>query len=221
MQDQPWPLFDLAVRTPRLELRPPRESDMYALVHLAGEGIHDPSSMPFLVPWTDLPSPRRERESLQFYWRCWAEWSAERWRLPLVAVADGVVVGTQDLAADDFVTRRVVETGSWLGAAHQGRGLGKEMRSAVLHLAFVGLDATRALTGAWHDNGASLGVTRALGYEPNGDQVRLRRGRPALELEFKMDRAGFDRIRRSDIVVDNLDPCLPLFGLADEASTGP
>jgi RimJ/RimL family protein N-acetyltransferase len=221
MDADPWPLFDLRIRTPRLELRPPREADTYALVALAARGIHDPDFMPFLFPWTEVPSPRRERESLQFYWRCWADWSVENWRLPLAVIADGTVVGVQDMAGDGFLRRRVVHTGSWLGRAHQGQGLGKEMRLAVLHLGFLGLDAHRAETGAFVGNDASLGVTRALGYEANGDGVQLQRDDPARELRFKMDRAGFDRIKRSDIVIENLDPCLPMFGLADEAASRP
>ncbi len=39
-------------------------------------------------------------------------------------------------------------TGSWLGRAHQGRGLGKEMRQAALHIIFAGLGAQQAVTRA-------------------------------------------------------------------------
>jgi RimJ/RimL family protein N-acetyltransferase len=216
MGDEYWPLFDLRIRTPRLELRPPREADVYDLTRLSAQGVHDPSFMPFRVPWTDTPSPRRERESLQYYWRCWAEWSVDRWSLPLVVVHDGRVVGMQGLDAELFPRRRTVSTGSWVGAAHQGRGIGKEMRTAVLHLAFLGIEAHRAETGAWQDNLASLAVTRALGYESNGDQVHLQRDRPNRELRFKMDRTGFERIRRHDITIEGLEPCLAQFGLAGE-----
>ena len=59
-----WPLFDLVVRTPRLELRLPREEEFAAIVDLVDAGIHDPATMPFFVPWTDLaagPPPARPR----------------------------------------------------------------------------------------------------------------------------------------------------------------
>ncbi len=49
---------------------------------------------------------------------------------------------------------------------------------ACLALAFDGLDAEFALTGAWHDNEASLGVTRSLGYVEEGRRRELRRGVP-------------------------------------------
>ena len=41
---------------------------------------------------------------------------------------------------------RTVGTGSWLGRPYQGRGIGKEMRGAVLALAFDGLGAEVAET---------------------------------------------------------------------------
>jgi hypothetical protein len=62
-------------------------------------------------------------------------------------------------------------------------------------------------------NHASLGVTRSLGYEPNGDSIVALA--PQTELAFKMSRATFERIRRDDITVENLEPCLPMFGLGD------
>ena len=42
------------------------------------------------------------------------------------------------------------------------------MRRAVLALAFDHLGAEAAITSAWHDNTASLGVSRSLGYRDNG-----------------------------------------------------
>jgi hypothetical protein len=53
MPDTQWPLFDLRVRTPRLEIRFPTDADLYRLNELADLGIHEPSAMPFSIPWTD------------------------------------------------------------------------------------------------------------------------------------------------------------------------
>jgi RimJ/RimL family protein N-acetyltransferase len=217
MSDPHWPLFDVRIRTPRLELRLPRDDDLYALIDAFQSGVHDPATMPFLVPWTDTPSPRREREALQWWWSQRAGWKPEAWNLTLCCVVDDQIIGVQDIDAVDFAARRVVTTGSWLALPHQGKGIGKEMRTAVLHLAFLGLGATRAETGAFDDNQPSLAVTRALGYQPNGDMVKMRRGVPHTCLEFVMDRAGFERIRRDDITIEHLEPALPMFGLgADE-----
>jgi hypothetical protein len=70
-----WPLFDLVVRTPRLEIRLPREEEFGALLAVIAAGVHDPATMPFTTPFTDRPSPERERESAQWWWRQRAEWS--------------------------------------------------------------------------------------------------------------------------------------------------
>jgi len=43
--------------------------------------------------------------------------------------------------------------------AHQGQGIGREMREAILHLAFAGLGAQEALSGAFEDNVSSLATS--------------------------------------------------------------
>jgi RimJ/RimL family protein N-acetyltransferase len=206
-----WPLFGLEVRTPRLVLRYPDDALGLELVELAERGVHDPATMPFTIPWTDDPPSAH----LQHLWRNRAEWTPARWHLQLVACVDGEVVGTQGMTAEHFAARRTVETGSWVGMAHQGRGIGKEMRAAMLHLAFAGLGAETATTAAWHDNAASLAVTRALGYDENGWTTEMRRDQADRQLRFVMERAAWEARRRDDIEVVGLDACLGLFGLAD------
>lgn len=210
-----WPFFDLRVRTPRLELRPACSvDDTTALAALAAAGIHEPDFMPFEVGWSTLESPELERNAMLHYWQMWGGFSADRWTVLFAIVADGVVVGTQGVGAASFPELRTVGTGSWLGREHQGKGIGKEMRAAVLHFAFAGLGAQRAETAAWHDNAASLGVTRSLGYVENGDDVKLRPGGgPDVQFRFKMDRATWESRRRDDIEIVGLDACLPLFKL--------
>jgi RimJ/RimL family protein N-acetyltransferase len=215
MTNRHWPLFDLRVRTPRLELRPPDESTMFALIELADRGIHDASFVPFLRPWTHEPDGERQRHSMQYYWRCWSQWSAESWDLPLSVWVDGELVGSQSLMAERFAVTGAFETGSWLGQAHQGQGIGKEMRAAALHLGFEGLGATRAHTGAIEGNEPSMGVTRSIGYEPNGQLIKDRLGERIVVHEYRLDRADWQRQRRDDITIDGLEPCLPQFGRAE------
>src|SRR4051812_24968167 len=160
----PWPLFDLRVRTPRVELRIPTDDELVTLASVAASGIHHPDWMPFKIAWTDVPSPQLERNLLQWHWLGRATWAPEDWSLRLAVFVDGEPVGAQDVAARDFTTVRSVTTGSWLGRPWQGKGIGKEMRAAVLHLAFAGLDALEAHTGAWGGNAPSRGVTRSLRY---------------------------------------------------------
>ncbi|MFP5489204.1 MAG: GNAT family N-acetyltransferase [Acidimicrobiia bacterium] len=202
-----WPLFDLEVRTPRLTMRYVDDDLATQLASLASRGIHDPDVMPFGMPWTRADSPRLERQAMQFYWRCRAETTPTSWNLNFAVLVDGDVVGTSGMTATDFPRLRQFESGSWLGRAHQGRGIGKEMRLATITLGFVGFGAELALTGAWHDNGPSLGVTRSLGYEQQGWRRALRDDAHADRLlGFAMPREHFEReLRRADIELLGVD----------------
>lgn len=214
-----WPLFGLRVRTTRLELRLPDDDDLGTLAELAAAGVHPPETMPFLTAWTDKPSPELERGMLQYHWRSRADWTPAGWTLDLAVLADGVHVGMQGISAADFAVTRSVGTGSWLGRAHQGRGLGTEMRAAVLHLAFAGLGALEARSGAFSDNAASLAVSRQLGYRPDGHSVHARRGQRAIERRLVLTHADWKASGRPAVTVEGLEPCRELFG-ADTGGTG-
>ncbi|MBA2496500.1 MAG: GNAT family N-acetyltransferase [Acidimicrobiia bacterium] len=208
-----WPLFGLRIRTPRLELRHPDDELVCALATLASQGVHPPEEMPFSVPWTDGAPGVTARNVCQWLWRQRAEWQPDRWGLSMAVVVDGVPVGLQDMAGEHFLTCRTVRTGSWLGLGHHGQGIGTEMRAAVLHLAFAGLGAVAAESGAFADNPASHAVSRKLGYERNGVRCELRRGAPATMIGLRLDRDRWASRRRDDITIDGLQPCLPLFAL--------
>ncbi|MFD8479983.1 GNAT family N-acetyltransferase [Kitasatospora sp. NPDC059673] len=210
-----WPVLGLRLRTPRLELRLPRDGELAALAALAAEGVHEPGRMPFMVPWTDLPPAERARAVVQHHWRRLGTWSPDDWALNLTVFADGQVVGLQTLAARNFGVLRQVSTGSWLGAAHQGRGIGTEMRAAVLHLAFAGLGADEAVSAAFADNAASSAVSRKHGYRPDGVEHVVVRGRRVTSHRFRLPRADWEARRTTPVTIDGLAPCLPLFGLPD------
>jgi RimJ/RimL family protein N-acetyltransferase len=194
-----WPLADLQVVAPRLALRYISDDLGVELALLAAEGIHDPVTMPFSFPWTDTPSPELERNTLRYYWRSRAETTAEHWDLNLAVVIDGTAVGTCSAHAEAFPSRRTVSTGSWLGRRYQGQGIGTEMRQAALHLIFAGFDADLAITRAWHDNAASLGVTRSLPYTQTATTRETRRESPDTMVEFAMAPGQWATIRRDDI----------------------
>lgn len=177
----PWPLRNLTLRTPRLELRPDDDAGLAELVEVAREGIHDPSVMPFQSPWTDAPPEELAPNTMRYFWSARAGLVPEDWHVNFLVRADGRVIGTQELHAQHFFVLREVASGSWLGRAHQGRGLGTEMRAAVLLLAFDHLGARTARSEAFGDNLASLGVSRKLGYGDDGTTVQLRRGEAVLE----------------------------------------
>lgn len=212
-----WPLLGLRLRTERLELRLPQGEELAELAELAARGVHPPERMPFLVPWTDLEPGARARSVVQHFWRCQGEWTPDSWDLNLAVFAEGRAVGLQSIGARDFAVLREVGTGSWLGLDHQGQGIGTEMRAAVLELAFAGLGAEYALSGAFSDNAASFAVSRKLGYLDDGVHRAVVRGAPVTERRLRLPRALWQaRPRRPQVVIEGLEPCYELFGLQSE-----
>lgn len=207
-----WPLFRLRLRTARLELRLPTDDDLAALAGCAAGGVHPPERMPFVTAWTDLPPGALQRGVLQWQWRCRADWTPEAWTADFAVLHDGEVVGAQGITAQEFGVRRTVATGSWLGAQHQGRGIGTEMRLAVLALAFDGLGALEAHSGAFQDNPQSAAVSRKLGYRAAGHAVHVRRGERAVETRYVLDRERWLASPRTEVHIDGLDACRELFG---------
>jgi RimJ/RimL family protein N-acetyltransferase len=206
-----WPLVGLRVRTPMLELRYPTDDHLVELMAFSDD-VHDPGFQPFLQPWAQRPSPERERGVLQYLWRQRAELTRDKWALPLAVVVDGRSVGIQEIGATEFAITGTVSTGSWVHRPRHGRGIGTEMRAAVLHLGFAGLGATRAETGSFAGNTASLRVTQKLGYRPNGDEVKVVDGERTVEHRFVLERQDWEPRRRSDIDIVGLEPCRPLLG---------
>jgi RimJ/RimL family protein N-acetyltransferase len=214
----PWPLFDLRLRTPRLELRLPTDDDLLALAAVARAGVHDLPGSPFLVPWDELPSPAFERQFLLHWWRVRGSWSPDDWTLGLAVLAEGRPIGIQDLMARDFAHRRTVGTGSWLGLEHQGKGYGTEMRAAVLSLAFEELGALVAESGYVDGNVASARVSAKLGYLANGERLVAPMGTSVTEHKVRVVPATW----RRDLVpvaIEGLEPCRGLFGERDLPAT--
>ena len=212
------PLFGLQVHTPRLTLRMPTDPELIQLLQVIAEGVHDVSFMPFRFGWTDVPSPRRERESLAHWWRCRADWILTNWHWCGAVHVGDRVVGVQDLIAKDFSTLREVSSGSFIGLEHQGQGIGKEMRAAVLHLAFAGLGATRAHSGYIEGNTASKRVSEGLGYVPNGYSSVMVRGQVVREINLVLERSAWESRRRDDISIEGLADCRELFGASRSAA---
>jgi RimJ/RimL family protein N-acetyltransferase len=209
------PLAGLRVRTARLELRLPTDGEIVALARLAEQGIHPPEEMPFLVPWTDaIGQPDFLERYVAFHEDARRTWSPDRWSLQLAVWAGGKLIGSQGLEAEQFATARTVVTGSWLGRRSQGRGLGTEMRAAVLELAFRGLGAEVARSGALEGNVASLRVSTKLGYEAVGERVAAPRGEPVRETTLELTRERWAARPPADVVLEGLGPWLPLFGAA-------
>jgi RimJ/RimL family protein N-acetyltransferase/predicted GNAT family acetyltransferase len=187
----PGPLTRLRLRTPRLELRVPTRAEARRLFAVAQAGIHGPDVMPFEVPWTD------DLDEADFVAHVTGSTPDS---IRFTAFLDGAPIGVQGL---DFHAEWVT-TGSWLGQTHQGRGLGTEMRAAVLTYAFGTRGATRARSGAIQGNAQSLGVSRKLGYEVAGSHVVSPRGEPVEHTDVELRR---DRFRSPvPVTVDGVRP---------------
>jgi RimJ/RimL family protein N-acetyltransferase len=207
-----WPLFGLRLRTPDLELRPLTEADQAPLADLLPADVElDPTATRF-----DTGDERISRGMVthQAYWRSYGTWRPTEWRLEFGVRAHGALIGTQTLEGTDFPTLRTVDTASWLTESARGRGLGRQMRAAVLALAFGPLQAEAAVTSAWHDNAASLGVSRALGYRDNGESFHARGQRADVMVHLRLLRADWiARGHGAAVEISGFEPCRPLFGL--------
>ena len=122
-----WPLFGLIVRTPRLELRLPREEEFADIVALVDGGVHDPGIMPFFVPWTDQAPVQRARATAQWLWGHRANWNPDKWTLT-ARVRRRAAGGHAGRGGGAFRGRALGRDGLWLGGPDQGQGLGREMR---------------------------------------------------------------------------------------------
>jgi RimJ/RimL family protein N-acetyltransferase len=211
--DDLWPLFGLAISTPQLELRLPRENELVMIAQLAGDGIHRPDERPFLTPWTDGGPEDRARFVLQEHWRQLAGWNVSAWQLGLGVFCHREPVGMVTLRARDFLVVREVTTSAWLGSRHQGKGYGTEARVALLALAFDHLGARAALSEAFQDNHASQAVSRKLGYEPDGISVDARASEAVVSDRLRLTKEKWTQVQPPAVNVSGWAACRPMFGI--------
>ena len=163
-----FPPFGLRLEAGPLVLRPITDEVLPDLIELSLAGIHDPAEMPFSFPWTDAPVAEQPSNYVRFHWGARSAWSPQLWDLELAVEYEGQLVGCQGFMTHDYLVTRTGETGSWLGRAFQGRGIGTLMRQAICAFCFDHLDAAEITSAAFVDNPASLAVSRKVGYQENG-----------------------------------------------------
>jgi RimJ/RimL family protein N-acetyltransferase len=206
-------MFGIRLTTPDLELRHLTEAD---LVELASILPADVEQNPASTTYAGLDDARNRGVVVhQDYWRARGTWRPESWALSFGVFRDGALLGYQGLEGDDFARLRTVDSSSFLVADARGRGLGKQMRAAVLALAFGPLGARFAITSAWDDNHASLGVSRALGYVDNGVTAHRRSDGAGEMVHLRLTRdAWLSTGWPAQVMVSGVEGCLPFFGLA-------
>jgi RimJ/RimL family protein N-acetyltransferase len=207
-----WPLFGLRLTNGDVELRPMTEADLAALADIVPDDLEmEPTATSYPGLAEGLGSGIRLHQQ---YWKAYGTWRPESWRLMFVVRRAGQRLGVQALEGDDFVRLRTVDSFSWLVPDARGRGLGRLMREAVLALAFGPLEAQAAVTSAWHDNHASLKVSRALGYRPNGEVLQARGDGADWMVHMRLLREDWISAGRgAGVEVHGFEPCRPLFGL--------
>jgi RimJ/RimL family protein N-acetyltransferase len=208
-----WPLYGLTITTPRLELRLPREDEVVRLAELAGRGVHRPDERPFLTPWTEGTARERAQAVLREHWTQLSSWTVTAWWLGLGVFRAGEPLGVVTVRARDFPVVREVWTASWLGLDHQRQGYGTQARTGLLSLAFDHLDANAALTAVFQDNHASQGVSRRLGYEPDGISVDARGAEAVVSDRLRLTRERWTRQAHPTVRVGGLAACRPMFGI--------
>ncbi|MGC5166405.1 GNAT family N-acetyltransferase [Luteimicrobium sp. DT211] len=213
--DDLWPFAGLHVVSGDVELRYLDDDLLLRLARLAAEGVHAEDAMPFTTPWTRGTPAEVGRSVLTYHWGGRAgALGTDRLRLELGVVRAGEPVGIQGFFGTDVAVTRTVETGSWLGRRHQGRGTGTLMRRMVLHLLFEGLGMVEATTVAFADNGPSNGVTRRLGYEPNGVEILAREGRAVTSNRYRLTREAWEaQTDRPEVTLHGVEPVRELLGL--------
>lgn len=207
-----WPLFGLTVQTSRLKLRLPYEQEITELASIAGRGVHHPGERPFLTPWTAGDPQDRVRFVLQEHWSQLGAWSASAWGLGLGVFLGEQPLGIVTLRARDFLVVREVATSSWLGLPHHGKGYGTEARAGLLTLAFDHLGADAARTEVFQDNHSSQGVSRKLGYEPDGITRDARGNEVVVSDRLRLTRQKWRSRPQAGATVVGFADCRSMFG---------
>ncbi|MFC1435467.1 GNAT family N-acetyltransferase [Streptacidiphilus sp. N1-3] len=209
-----YPPLNVQVHTPRLSLLGATDELLTRLLPTVRKGVATEPPWPFDDPMSLYQEgPEREWAWLRAVWSGRGRVTAGFWRLYFVVVVDDEPVGMQDLIGTDFAAFGTVDSFSWLSPGLRGRGLGREMRQAVLHLAFDGLGAREANSDAFVDNHASNRVSEAVGYLPNGVTWATRRGESAELNRWRLTRDQWSKRRRDDIELVAVAECLPVLGI--------
>jgi RimJ/RimL family protein N-acetyltransferase len=210
-----YPPLNMRVRMPGLSLLGATDELLERLVPTVRKGVVAQAPWPFDDPMSLYKDgPEREWCWLRAIWTGRGKVSDSYWRLYFVVVVDDEPVGMQDLVGIDFCVHGTVTTFSWLSPEMRGRGLGKLMRQAVLHLAFEGLGAREAESEAFIDNHASNRISAAVGYQPNGSNRATRRGEAAALNRWLLTREQWLLGRRDDVELAGVAECLPVLGIS-------
>ena len=167
------PLYDIRLRTPRLELRLGMPDEIDALGRLAQQGIHPPEEMPFAVAWSDrIGEPTFPDEFRGYHAGLLTAWRPDAWRIDFLVWEHGSLVGAQGISGTD--SRASEPSRRAHGGAQPTRDGESAPRCAPPRRSrwiFRGLGAVAATSGWLEGNASSARVSEKLGYR---EQERAR-----------------------------------------------
>lgn len=205
-----WPLHGICLVTADLALTVMAEPDLATVISVLPADVELNPHATTYAGFDD--EANRRAVFVQGYWRALGLWSPSDWMLPFVVRRDGEVVGVQWLEGPDYLADATVDSSSWLVPTERGRGFGRQMRAAVLTLAFGPLRAEAAISSAVTANVASLGVSRSLDYRPTHASVLPHTG--AVLQHLRLDRGRWVASKSARATqVGGVDAALALFGL--------
>jgi [ribosomal protein S5]-alanine N-acetyltransferase len=152
--------IELPIRTPRLLLRPPRLSDVPALVPLVGDWR--------VARPTTIPHPYSKEEGEQFV-RASARKRRRGTDMALLVTdrMDGRLIGGTGFHQIDWTDRRF-ELGYWVAPSEWGKGFAPEAAFAVCREAFRTLRMHRIHANVYAFNARSARVLLNLGFRIEG-----------------------------------------------------
>ncbi len=204
-----WPLLDLCIDTPKFQMVCARDEHFEDLADILMRVRQQPHQS-----WWGAENDgvgTFETKFLQYLWSHRSGWRHDNWRITFVILEDGRARGVQSIWSEKFPALRAVSSGSWLDPEHQGRGIGRMMRSAALHFVFDSLEAVEARTSSRVENAAALSLTRSLGYRENGFLRKARVDEVVVEQEFTMSRGDWFEQQREKFPVSGFDACRFMF----------
>jgi RimJ/RimL family protein N-acetyltransferase len=174
------------VRTRRLHLRPPRESDAERLFALFANWE--------VVRWLSAPPWPYAVDDARFFIN--ARKASNTEFITAAIILDDAVIGIIDAIIKPGSTvqrERGYSIGYWIGQPYWGRGYMSEAARGFITHVFEAIPDDTIFSGAFADNAASLRIQEKLGFARDGEGLFFSNpnGKDVLHLNTSLTRARF------------------------------
>ncbi len=197
-------LYEITIKTPKLELRLPNSSDAEELAQVLTNGIQKENEPHFMEENLYGKSVEDNTKWLrEFIGKSIKEWNKEDWHIPFAVFYKGKVIGLVTMFSHNFPITQGYGISYWIGLQYQGHGLGTEAFQALLFFGFVGLGAQEAYAGAYSDNIPSLHLMEKLGFVFNGEYWMARQGKAIKDRRMRLPKENW--IKPTNINIGGLE----------------